>query len=90
MKKIISILITAAVLTLLPFQALQAWSSFRNEQGQGQANTIAAKTPLSPETTGAKWQIRFAEEGGTAYNSDPVITDAHIYIACKSTLYQLD
>lgn len=90
MKKIISILITAAVLSLLPFQALQAWSSFRNEQGQGQANTIAAKTPLSPETTGAKWQIRFAKEGGTAYNSDPVITDAHIYIACKSTLYQLD
>ncbi len=90
MKKIISILITAAVLTLLPFQTLQAWSSFRNEQGQGQANTIAAKTPLSPDTTGAKWQLRFAEGSGTAYNSDPVITDAHIYVACKSTLYQLD
>lgn len=90
MKKIISLLITAAIVILLPFQTLQAWSSFRNEHGQGHANTIEAKTPISSDTAGIKWQIRFAENGTTAYNSDPVITDTGLYVTCKDTLYQLD
>lgn len=90
MKKIISLLITAAIVILLPFQTLQAWSSFRNEHGQGHANTIEAKTPISSDTAGTKWQVRFAENGTTAYNSDPVITDTGLYVTCKDTLYQLD
>ncbi len=90
MKKICSFLIAAAILVLLPFQPLQAWSSFRNENGQGQANTIAAQTPVSSHTAGTKWQVRFVENETTTYNSDPVITDTSLYVTCKNTLYQLD
>lgn len=90
MKRILSFLITAAIVILLPFQTLQAWSSFRNEQGQSHANTITAKTPVSSHTAGTKWQVRFAEKERTAFNSDPVITDTCLYITYKNTLYQLD
>lgn len=89
MKKIISFLLTAALL-LLPFQTIQAWSSFRNESGREHANTTVANTPATASAAGVKWQIRFAEGTSTACNSDPVITDTYLYVVCKDTLYQLN
>ena len=88
-KKLLSYLLAVALL-LMPFQYIQAWSSFRNENGPEQANTISALTPSDRETTKARWKIKFAESQKTAYNSDPVITATNIYIVCRDTLYQLD
>lgn len=79
-----------AVLLFIPFKPAGAWSSFRNETGAGNANIIAAQTPATPEKTGAKWQLKFEKDAVTAYNSDPVITDDRIYVACKDTLYELN
>lgn len=76
--------------TTMPFDTSCVWSGFRNEQGQTGANTTSAKTPILPENTSAKWQIKFEKEESIAYNSDPVITDANLYVVCKDTLYQLD
>ena len=80
----------AAILLLLPFDTVQAWSSFRNEHGTANANTTPAKTPIEPDRAGTKWNIAFEQGGKTVYNSDPVITDTNIYVVCKSSLYQLD
>lgn len=89
MKKIICYLLLAALL-FIPFKPVGAWSSFRNETGAGNANITAAQTPVTPENTGAKWQLKFETDAVTAYNSDPVITDDKIYSACKNTLYELN
>lgn len=66
------------------------WSGFRNENGQSGANTTSAKTPTLAGNAGAKWQVKFEKEESIAYNSDPVITETHLYVVCKNTLYQLD
>lgn len=89
MKKIICYSLLA-VLLFIPFKPAGAWSSFRNETGAGNANVTAAQTPVTPENTGAKWQLKFEKDAVTAYNSDPVITDDKIYSACKDTLYESD
>lgn len=91
MKKIKTITCLAAViLLLLPFDTIQAWSSFRNEDGTANANTTPAKTPTAPDRAGAKWKVTFDQSGKTVYNSDPVITDTNLYVVCKSSLYELD
>lgn len=89
MKKIICYCLLSALL-LIPFTPADAWSSFRNETGDGNANTTAAQTPVASDRTGAKWQLKFETDAVTAYNSDPVITDDAIYAACKNTLYEIN
>lgn len=89
MKKIIYLCLLA-VLLIIPFTQAKAWSSFRNETGDGNANTTTARTPVEPENTGAKWQYKFEPDAVTAYNSDPVITDDAVYAAYKNTLYELN
>lgn len=80
----------AAKPTDTPSGFAAVWSGFRNENGQSGANTTSAKTPTLAGNAGAKWQIKFQKEEAIAYNSDPVITDTHLYVVCKDTLYQLD
>lgn len=87
-KKIVLLLITA--LFLVPCSGAGAWSSFRDETGAGHANTTFAKTPITPEMTGTKWQIKFSETQATAYNSVPIISSSNIYIVCKNILYKMD
>lgn len=89
MKKTVLLLLTA-VLLFLPFQQVQAWSSFRNETGHACANTVSSKTPTDPTDTGSKWQIKFQTDETTAYNSSPVLTEKNIYIVCRNTLYKLE
>lgn len=88
-RKTIGLFLIASLL-LIRFADIGAWSSFRNENGSDHANTIFAKTPTNPETTGAKWQKKFVETSATAYDSVPIITGSNIYIVCKNVLYELD
>lgn len=89
MKKTLRLLLIISLL-LAPFHNVDAWSTFRNEDGLSQANTIAAKTPVDTETSGPKWQKKFTTTAGTSLNSSPIITKNHIFIISKNVLYQLD
>lgn len=81
---------SAAEPTGTPSGQTAVWSGFRNENGRSGANTTSAKTPTLAGNAGAKWQVKFEKEESIAYNSDPVITETHLYVVCKNTLYQLD
>lgn len=89
MKKITSFFLIISLL-LLPCQTAGAWSSFRNEEGQSQANTIDAKTPTDTRTSGPKWKKTLSSELSTSLNSTPIITENYIFIVNGSTLYKLD
>lgn len=89
MKKIIYLLL-ALTLLLLPFHTAEAWNPLSGDENFPAANTIDASTPIDTQTSGPKWRVKFAEGTKPAYNSTPVITDEHIFIVCKNTLYQLD
>ena len=88
--KQLQIRILILALALIPCNFANAWNAFRNETGLHNANITASKTPTDSANTYIKWQHRFSEAAGTAYNSSPVITDTNLYVVCEDVLYELD
>lgn len=89
MKRILCLLLIVT-LFLIPCSSVSAWTSFRNEEGRSEANTIHAATPINTNTTGPRWKKRFSQSMGSVMNSTPVITEKNIYIVSKNVLYKTD
>lgn len=85
-KKIILLLLLTVSATIL----LCSFSTFRGEDGKGQANVVSGQTPINTEKGGTIWTRSFSSGGTTSYNSSPIITDSALYIVNGSTLYELD
>lgn len=70
---------------------LCSWSTFRNEDGQGNANVVSVQTPINTQKGGTVWTHSFLPDGyTTGCNSSPVITGSHIYVASRNVLYELN
>lgn len=83
--KLITVILTVSALLFLC-----AFQTFRNETGEGGANTVSVKTPIDSKRGGTIWTRSFSSNGGTAYNSDTIVTDTCLYVASKNQLYKLN
>ena len=55
---------------------LCSFTTFRNENGVGNANVVAVKTPIDTERGGTIWTRSFSDnQGKTTMNSDPILTE---------------
>lgn len=80
-----TLLITSATMLLC------SWNTFRNEDGQGNANIVSSRTPIDTKKGGTIWTRSFLSGGdATTCNSSPVITESAIYIVSRNILYEMD
>lgn len=69
---------------------LCAFSTFRGENGTGNANVVSSRTPVEQERSGMIWSHSFLSSGTTSYNSIPIISGNVIYLVNSNTLYELN
>lgn len=68
---------------------LCAFTTFRDETGNSNANVVSYRTPIDVTKAGSKWTRSFATTGNTCYNSTPILTEQAIYIVSSNILYEL-
>lgn len=69
---------------------LCAFSTFREENGTGNANVVSYDTPIDGERSGAIWSHSFLSSGTTSYNSIPILTEEAIYLVNADILYEMN
>lgn len=67
-----------------------AFSTFRDETGNKNANVVTCQTPIDKNKTRLKWSRSFLTTGTTSSNSIPVLTEESIYLVNTNILYELD
>lgn len=83
--------ITCTLVMAITAMLLCAWNTFRNENGEGNANIVSSRTPIDTKKGGTVWTRSFLSGSNTtACNSSPIITDSGIYVVSRNVLYEMD